>query len=353
MALSDIIRKIEESPRSTKIAVGTSIGAVGIAGAALAFALLNDRSEPYVPPEPAPVVQYVEVAPTASASPIPTEVPATPTAIVPSPTPGVEESSLGATTEPPTQVPEATVTPTRVSEDYYVIIKESISNKNRPIGVIEYYADFPSLKIYATETGGSFSFSNHEFLMDYLLKEGTITAEQRRDYSRGLEIKISYDDLSVAIYNLLQDKGYVGMDKDLNLVKPKIDLLLYYFDGSLLDSSSDSDASVGTDSYVVIRDGSLETVVTDADGNTTHVKIDTVNTDELLDYLLSQGKITVDQRNEYGETNSLELSLKDVKDAADFFDWAYSPDKGLSIGIDQDKLNYIRDELLPLFSFGD
>lgn len=249
-----------------------------------------------------------------------------------------------APTPRPTPVVEPTPTP-RVSEDYYVLIKD---------GLIEYYADFPSLNTYAAETGGGYlAFSESDFFMDYLLKEKVITPEQRRTYSRGGEIKISLDALSIPVYKLLQVKGYGGMNKDLRLSKGELDFLLYYFDESLLDSDKDSGAPAPADGYVIIRDGSLETILTDADGITTRVAIDTVDVEEFLDYLLDQGRITVQQRDEYGRTNSLTLSLRDVRDAADFFDWAYSSDEGLYVGIDREDVNYIRDELLPLFSFGD
>ena len=435
MALSDIIRKIEESPRSTKIAVGTSIGAVGIAGAALAFALLNDRSELYVPPEPAPVVQYVE----------------TPTAVAPLPIPTVEPTSQPLTFEENSVVlqgsdfyvnsdkgrkmieitdsksfvtylfnsgvvdqkelekyeqeevlqlsieelanemfelvqsqgyenlddlfgfekedvkylvgfaesseaevqstpAEPAITPTRVSEDYYVILEKKLNNW----GTIEYYADFPSFNRYAAKTGNIYQdFSNSDFFLNHLLKEGAITLEQKNAYFRDGWTKVSLDDISVAVYKLLQSKGYHGMREDFDLEEGDLQRLLYYFDESLLESSGGDNTPTSSGGYVVIRDGSLETVVTDDDGNTARVKIDTVDAEEFLDYLLSQGKITVEQHDEYGKTNSVEFSLKDVKDAADFFDWAYSSDEGLNVWIDQENLNYFREQFEPIFSFGE
>ncbi len=249
-------------------------------------------------------------------------------------------------------VVEPTPTP-RPSKDYYVLIYKSRFAPDER-AAIEFFADFPSLNLYSAETGGGGGgTSDPEFFLDYLVQEGVITSEEKRTYFRGGEIKVSLDDLSVPVYKLLQVKGYSGMDRELRLDKLALKYLLYYFDESLLDSDRGSSASSAGDGYVIIRDGSLETIVTDADGNTTRVAIDTVDAEEFLDYLLDQGRITVQQRDEYGRTNSLTLSLKDVKDAADFFDWAYSSDEGLYVGIDRDDVNYIRDELLPLFSFGD
>ena len=70
---------------------------------------------------------------------------------------------------------------------------------------------------------------------------------------------------------------------------------------SKLDTDRGRSDSLGSDDYVRIRDGSMETGVTDVDGNTTGVRIDSVDAEEFLDYLLSHGKITVEQRDAYGD----------------------------------------------------
>ena len=64
-------------------------------------------------------------------------------------------------------------------------------------------------------------------------------------------------------------------------------------------------------------------------------------------YWLSQNKITVEQRDQYGQTNQLELSFKD---GADLFDFAYSSDGGFSAGIDQEGIDIVRDKILPFFA---
>ncbi len=152
----------------------------------------------------------------------------------------------------------------------------------------------------------------------------------------------------------LESKGENYLDKQFGINKGHLDRrILRNFDESLLESGTGYAGSPGEANYVVISDGSLETVVTDGSGNVTRVKIDTVDVEEFLDYLLDQGRITVEQRDEYGRTNSLKLTLRDVEDAAGFFDWVSSTDEGLYVGIDRDDVNYIRDELLPLFSFRD
>ena len=74
-----------------------------------------------------------------------------------------------------------------------------------------------------------------------------------------------------------------------------------------------------------------------------------MDAEEFLDYLLSQGKITIEQRDAYGEDHELTISLKD---AADIFELA-ATEEGLNVGIDSSDVDFIVDELLPLFKFGD
>ena len=241
---------------------------------------------------------------------------------------------------PPTPSARPVATPTPLSNDYYVVIEGIF---------IEYYADFPSHNIYLARKGGRFDdFTNPELLLSYLHGEGVVTREQKDTYFGGGYIRVDLDDISAALYKLLQSEGYHGMKKDFGLEEYELENLLYYFDESMLDSN-DASGEASDDGYVRIRDGSLETVVTDAEGNTTRVRIDSVDVEEFLDYLLDQGKITVEQRDAYGDSHELTISLKD---AADFFEWAET-DSDLYVGIDREDVDYIREELLPLFSFGD
>ena len=82
---------------------------------------------------------------------VPVEVVVTAT---PVPTVDSSKVAVAETTVEPTIVAEPTATPTRVSEDYYVIIKGR---------TIEYWADFPSKNDYGSRTGGSFALlRNHD-----------------------------------------------------------------------------------------------------------------------------------------------------------------------------------------------
>ena len=135
---------------------------------------------------------------------------------------------------------QPTATPKRVSEDFYVILHRETNGW----GTIEYYADFPSFNRYASKTGNIFQdFSNSEFFLNQLLKEGAITVEQKNDYFRDGWTKVSLDDISVAVHKLLQSKGYHGMRDDLDLEEGDLRRLLYYFDESLLDPRNTSPAS--------------------------------------------------------------------------------------------------------------
>ena len=99
--------------------------------------------------------------------------------------------------------------------------------------------------------------------------------------------------------------------------------------------------------YVTISDGKISVSAVDDDGNTTTVNVEGVSAKELLDYWLSRNKITIEQKNEYGETGEIQFSLKD---GADLLDFDYSSDGGASIGLDKDVQNKIVNEILPLFS---
>lgn len=71
---------------------------------------------------------------------------------------------------------------------------------------------------------------------------------------------------------------------------------------------------------------------------------------DLLEYLLRQGKITVEQKTSYGESQSLEISLESAAAALTFSDWEYSSKDGISLeGVAEQDIDYIRRELLPLF----
>ena len=71
--------------------------------------------------------------------------------------------------------------------------------------------------------------------------------------------------------------------------------------------------------------------------------------EELLGFLLDQGKITIRQRDAFGRNQELTISLRD---AADIFERA-ATDHRLYDDIDRDDVDHIRNELLPLFSFED
>ena len=103
----------------------------------------------------------------------------------------------------------------------------------------------------------------------------------------------------------------------------------------------------GSEGYVTISDGKISVSAVDDDGNTTTVNVEGVSAKELLDYWLSQNKITIEQKNQYGKTGEIQFSLKD---GADLLDFDYSSDGGASIGLDKDVQNKIVNEILPLFS---
>ena len=130
--------------------------------------------------------------------------------------------------------------------------------------------------------------------------------------------------------------------------------LLHYADKSLDYSESVSGVQnllAGSDGgSITISDGKISVSTVDDDGNTTTVQLEGVGAKELLDYWLSQNKITVEQKNQYGQTGEIQFSLKD---GVDLFDFGSSLDSGSSFGLDKETQDKIVNEVLPLFKFGD
>ena len=338
MALSDFIRKIEQSPRSTKVAAG--VAGVFLASSALLLYIVFSQPETEAPPPEA-----VAITRALPAQP-------TPTATVPPPTPAPTPTpKINTPTPNPTSTPMPTATPGPSIGDYYVLIKRG--DPYDTIGAVEFCANYPSRPNSFISCGLYAGFDDEDFFLDYLLSEGTITPDQHKAYYLGVNIEVYLDDLAPAIHKLVKTRGYQWIYDRLGFNVFAIDerFLAYYDEhqplgGRPLAASASSDQ----EGYVVITDGSMETVITNDDGGTSRVKIETVDTEDLLEYLLRQGKITVEQKNSYGDTQTLEISLESAADALTFFDWEYSSKDGVSIeGVAEEDIDYIRRELLPLF----
>ena len=100
----------------------------------------------------------------------------------------------------------------------------------------------------------------------------------------------------------------------------------------------------------MISDGKISVSAVDDAGNATTVQVEGIGAKELLDYWLSQNKITVEQKNQYGQTGEIQFSLKD---GVDLFDFGSALDSGSSFGLDKESRDIIANEILPLFKFGD
>ena len=315
--------------------------------------------------------------PTVAPTPMPTNTP------MPSPTPETTKpvaaptpAPVGATSTPGTapftrRLPTATPAPTYTIEDYYVIINQgTVSDDGSGRAAI-----YESPEHIESGNGLEINFSNEDLFIDYLLSEAVITLEERNAYYapvpdrkrkahydsdmteffdekyRG-NIKAPIRELANAVYKQTYDDGVLYLNGKKIMGGSNVLGIIKYADKSAVQAdiaagnSSGGNALPDETGYVVIRDGSIAVSGTSEDGVTTSVSIDTVDTGELLDYLLSQNKITVAQRDEYGRTGELELSLADTPD---FFDWAISSDEGVQVGINEEGIDYIRNNILPLF----
>ena len=346
MALSDFIKKIEDSPRSTKVAVLAIGVAVVASGAAVFFATNQADSSP----EPASVAKAVtadqspetQSAPAPTFTPIPTPSPVPTNTPVPSPTP---EPVVKEPTPVPTATQMPTAIPTPEVNDYYVVLHQG-RILNDGVGIIEYYAKYPFRKAWGT----SDPFYNEAFFLDYLRKEGVITSGQKNAYFNGEHIQVSLLPISKAYYRLLKNDNYNA--QKLRLRSPHY--LLHYGEEFYLNSQesvSGGNISLEVDGgHVTISDGKISISAVDDDGNTTTINVEGVGAKELLDYWLSQNKITVQQVNQYGQTGEVQISLKD---GVDLFNFAQSSGAGASFGLDKETQDKIVNEVLPLFKFGD
>ena len=335
MALSDIVRKIEDSPGSTKVAVvasGIAVAAVGVA----IFAVMDQSDSES---EPASPVVRVAAAPTATSVPSPTPRP-TP---VPTSTPAPTATPQPTATPLPTETPLPTATATPDVSDYFVVLHQGKTLGN-DIGVMAFYAEYPFRRTKAE--GSMLEFHNEGFYLEYLRKERVITSAQQSAYFNGEPIqKIPLVLISTATWKLKENDPY-------NFGKLRIsdpEYILHYADKSAVNSDGSGKISLeGDGGYVSISDGRISVSAVDADGNATTVELEGVGAQELLDYWLSENKITIEQRNQYGETGQLEFSLKD---GVDLFDFGYSSG-GVEFytGMDREAQDMIINEILPLFA---
>ena len=237
-------------------------------------------------------------------------------------------------------MPTATATPD--VSDFFVILHQG-RYLNDDIGAIEFYASYP---FHKDVRGISVGFYEEAFYLEYLRKERVITSEQKDAYFDGEPIKISLVPISNATHKFFEKDPHNAN----NLRLGGLNFLFHYADKSAVGSSSGGGGGIsleGDSGYVSISDGKITVSAVDDEGNTTTVDLEGVGAQELLDYWLSENKITIEQRNRYGETGQLEFSLKD---GMDLFDFDYSSDVEFYTGMDREAQDVIINEILPLFA---
>ena len=316
------------------------------------------------------VVKEVEVVVTATPAPQPTATPI-PTA-TPKPTPRATATSAPARAETqntaakPTSTPKPSATPTLTIDDLYVIINQGRSSDGH--GIAAFYYDAHDIE---SGNGAESHFANEDFFINHLLSQGVITPAQRNAYYTPVTPERENDFVNSKMAEFFDEK-YVGnikvpLQPFVNAVsklstaqqvktigvRTVSHLIRNYVDENSLRSDApvspgDNTISVPSEDegYVIINGNNVQTVMVDSQGNTTSVDVQVAGIEEVLDYWLSQNKITVEQRDRYGQTRQLELSFKD---GADLFDFGYS-DGAFHAGIDEEGASIIRDKLLPLFT---
>ena len=323
------------------------------------------------------VVKEVEVvvtatpAPQPTATPMPTAAPSATPKPAPTPTPVPISKETEKTVEKPTPIPVRVstipvATPTPPVNDYYVIINQGRRSDGHGIAVV-----YDKARHIESGNGDENHFGNEDFFINYLLSQGVITPAQRSAYYTPVTPERENDFVNLKMAKFFDEK-YAGNIKvplqpfadavsklsiaqqEETIGKRVVSYLIrHYVDENSLRSdapisSGDNTISVPSEDegYVIINGNNVQTVMVDSQGNTTSVDVKIAGIEEVLDYWLSQNKITVEQHNQYGQTGKLELSFKD---GADLFDFAYS-DGAFHAGIDEEGASIIRDKLLPLFT---
>ncbi len=351
MALSDVIKKIEDSPRSTKVAAG--VAGIAVASTIAVFVVMNNQADSG--PEPASVAKAVDESPNTQTDPAPSAPQPAPTAVptnTPAPIPTSTPEPVPTATPRPTAIPTPVATPTPKANDYYVLLHQG-GVLGDDHGVIVFYASYPE----GDRRGSAQGFYNEAFYLEYLRKEGIITSEQKKAYFDPEVIEVPLIPISNATYKLFQIREHgrrISVGETLGLAEHTERMLLYYADKSLDHSESVSnveDLLAGSDGgSITISDGKISVSTVDDDGNTTTVQLEGIGAKELLEYWLSQNRVTVQQVNQYGQTGQVQISLKD---GVDLFNFAQSSDGGASFGLDKESRDTIVNEILPLFKFGD
>ena len=321
------------------------------------------------------VVKEVEVVVTATPAPQPTSTPIPTAAPTETPTPRATATSAPARAETrnaaakPTSTPRPSATPTLTVDDFYVIINQGPTSNGRGIASL-----YESARHIESGDGLEMHFFNEDFFINYLLSQEVITpaqrnayytpvsSERREHYNYGRveffdedyvgNIKVPLRHFANALHKL-DSSQKEGRIQEKKILKQGITdhIISRYADKNPLGSdipipSSDILAPSKNEGYVIINGNTVQTLMVDDQGNTTSVDVKIAGIEEVLDYWLSQNKITVEQRDQYGRTGQLELSFKD---GADLFDFAYS-DGAFHAGIDEEGVSIIRDKLLPLFT---
>ena len=318
-------------------------------------------------------VEVVKVV-TATPAPQPTPTPM-PTA---TPTPRATATSAPARAETrnaaakPTSTPKPSATPTLTVDDFYVIINQGHSSSDG-FGAASLYYNAQNIE---SGDGAEMNFFNEDFVINYLLSQEIITPAQKNAYYTPVSpertddfinsrmakvfdeeypgnIKVPLQPFADAMYKLRTAQREGGSLSEMETFsEASFKEIIHFASKHSLDSGTPVSLGdnvlvpSGDEGYVIINGNTVQTLMVDDQGNTTSVDVKVAGIEDVLDYWLSQNKITVEQRNQYGQTGQLELSFKD---GADLFDFAYS-DGAFHAGIDEEGASIIRDKLLPLFT---
>ena len=282
------------------------------------------------------VVKEVEVVVTATPAPQPTPTPIPTAAPITTPTPRATATSAPARAETqrtaakPTSTPKPSATPTLTVDDFYVIINQGHSSSDG-FGKASLYYNAQNIE---SGNGAEMNFFNEDFVINYLLSQEIITPAQKNAYYTPVSpertddfinsrmakvfdeeypgnIKVPLQPFADAIYKLRTAQREGGpLSKMETFSEASFREIIHFASKHSLDSGTPISlrenvlVPSGDEGYVIINGNSVQTVMVDDQGNTTSVDVKVAGIEEVLDYWLSQNKITVEQRDQYGRTGA-------------------------------------------------
>lgn len=231
-----------------------------------------------------------------------TSAPEPPTAVQPA-TPAPPATPQQPATPKPAPTPVPAATPAPVAENYLAVLRGS-----------EFYVE--------SDRGRTvIPVGNPETLVADLAKSGAISKAQQADYDRDGSLRMSLDDFESVLFRLVQNNGYEYLKDRYGISQDKVRYALSLDDGSQSApevkptpvTAASSPTPEREENYILIEESLIEYYATFPDF-VTHGDMRGIieKSDKLMDYLLSEGAITREQRRKHARGAQIKVYLDEM-----------------------------------------